>query len=380
MARVALVGGFGDLVVKLRGTLVRDLRAAGHDVVVCVPEPSSEARDGVVAAIEAAGARLVVSPLDRAGTNPLSELSLASFYAGFMAAERPDAVLAYNPKPIFYAVPAARRAGVRRVVAMVTGLGHAFTATGLRARALAVVAMGLYRRSLPLADAVVFQNSDDEALFGRLGLLAGVREACRLPGSGVDLEHFAEVPLDGSGRPIEFLFVGRLLRDKGVLDFVEAARALQSLRIDTDRFRFSIAGFRDENPSSVTASEVKRWSESDGITMLGRLEDVRPALAACSVFVLPSHREGLPMSVLEAMATGRAVVTCDVPGCRETVVDGESGFIVPPRAPAALAVAMEQFLEQPSLAAEMGRAARRRAEERFDSRVVNREMIRVLVR
>jgi glycosyltransferase involved in cell wall biosynthesis len=378
MARVALIGGFGDLVVKLRGSLIRALRDAGHDVVVCVPPPSADARPGVEAGVRDLGARLVESPLDRTGTNFLSEVAARAFYGDFMRRERPDAVLAYNPKPIFHAVPVARRAGVANVTAMVTGLGYAFTSTELKARALAVVAMGLYRRALPMAGSVIFQNEDDRRFFDHLGLLAGVRSVRQVPGSGVDLSLFPAVPpVDASG-VTTFLFAGRLLRDKGIVDFVEAARALRSLRTDESTFRFRVAGMIDSNPSAVTASELAEWTRGGMIEHLGRLEDVRPALAACSVFVLPSYREGMPMAILEAMATGRAVVTTDVPGCRETIVDGESGMLVPPGAPAALAVALEQFLEDRTLAARMGAAARVRAEREFDSRAVNARVIRAM--
>ena len=378
MARVALIGGFGDLAVKLRGPLIRALRDVGHDVVVCVPPPSADARAGVEAGLRELGARLVESPLDRTGTNVLSEIAARSFYGDFMRRERPDAVLAYNPKPIFHAVPAARRAGVPHVAAMVTGLGYAFTSTDLKARALAVVAMRLYRRALPMAGSVIFQNDDDRQFFEHLGLLAGVRAVHRIPGSGVDLERFRHVPIDPASGITTFLFAGRLLRDKGLVDFIEAARALRSLRTDESSFRFRVAGMPDSNPSAVSASDLEQWSRGGMVEMLGRLEDVRPALAACSVFVLPSHREGMPMAILEAMATGRAVVTTDAPGCRETIVDGESGMLVPPAAPAALAVALEQFLEDRTLAARMGQAARARAEREFDARTVNARVIRAM--
>ena len=378
MARVALIGGFGDLVVKLRGSLVRALRDAGHEVVVCVPPPSAEARAGVEAGIQALGARLVESPLDRTGTNFVAELAARNFYGDFMRRERPDVVLAYNPKPIFYAVPAARRAGVRHISAMVTGLGYAFTSTDLKARVLATVAMRLYRRALPMAGSVIFQNDDDRKFFEHLGLLAGVRHVHRIPGSGVDLAHFPHVPLDASSGITTFLFAGRMLRDKGLLDFVEAARALRSLRTDESSFRFRIAGMLDSNPSAVSAADIEHWTRGGMVEHLGRLEDVRPALAACTVFVLPSYREGMPMAILEAMATGRAVVTTDVPGCRETIVDGESGTLVPPGAPAALAVALEQFLEDRALAVRMGEAARAHAEREFDSRAVNARVLQAL--
>lgn len=378
MARVAIVGGFGDLVVKLRGSLIRALRDAGHEVVVSVPPPSPEAREGVEAGLRELGARLVESPLDRTGTSILSEVAARRFYDEFMRRERPDAVLAYNPKPIFHAVPAARRAGVRTIGAMVTGLGYAFTSPDLKARALALVAMRLYRRALSLARVVIFQNEDDRLLFSQLGLLAGVRQVHRIPGSGVDLDHFRHVPLEAGAGITTFLFAGRLLRDKGLFDFVEAARALRSLRTDESSFRFRLAGMLDSNPSAVTAADLAGWTRGGMVEHVGRLEDVRPALAACSVFVLPSHREGMPKAVLEAMATGRAVVTCDVPGCRETIVDGESGLLVPPAAPAALAVALERFLDDRGLASRMGAAARARAEREFDARAVNAQVISAL--
>jgi glycosyltransferase involved in cell wall biosynthesis len=287
-------------------------------------------------------------------------------------------VLAYNPKPIFHAVPAARGAGVPHVAAMVTGLGYAFTSTDLTARALAMVAMRLYRRALPMAGTVIFQNDDDRQFFEHLGLLAGVRAVHRIPGSGVDLSRFRYVPPEPPGSIATFLFAGRLLKDKGLVDFIEAARALRALRTDESTFRFRVAGMLDSNPSAVSASDLEQWSRGGMVELLGRLEDVRPALAACSVFVLPSYREGIPMAILEAMATGRAVVTTDVPGCRETIVDGESGMLVPPGAPAALAVALEQFLEDRTLAARMGAAARVRAEREFDSRAVNARVIRAM--
>lgn len=378
MARIALIGGFGDLVVKLRGSLIRALRDAGHEVVVCVPRPSAAAMPGVQEGLRELGARYVEANLDRSGTNPFAEIASRMYYERFMRDERPDAVLAYNPKPVFYAVPAARRAGVPHVAAMITGLGYAFTERSARARILALFAMRLYRRAIPQADAVIFQNSDNREFFERTGLLAGARRVVQVPGPGVDLERFPWVPITEPPKVVTYLFVGRLLRDKGVLDFVEAARALRALRLDHGRMRFQVAGFLDSNPACVTPQDVRMWQESGVVEYLGRLEDVRPALAAASVFVLPSRGEGMPMATLEAMSTGRAVVTCDTPGCRESIEDLASGYLVPPGSVPALAVAMEQFLEDPSLVVLMGRSARERAERVFDARKVNAQVIEAM--
>lgn len=375
MARVALIGGFGDLVVKLRGSLIHALRKQGHEVVVCTPAPSAAAAAGVQEGLRTLGARFVEAPLDRTSTNPFTEMASRSFYQRFMRDEAPDAVLAYNPKPVFYAVPAARRAGVRHISAMITGLGYAFVSTSVSARLMAMVAMRLYRRALPQADCVIFQNSDDRAFFEHAGLLGGVRRVEQVAGPGVDLEQFPYVPFTEPPKTITYLFVGRLLRDKGVEDFVQAARALRQLRLDHHRMRFQIAGFVDSNPASVTAQDVAAWQSEGVVEYLGRLEDVRPALAASTVFVLPSRGEGMPKSILEAMATGRPVVTTDAPGCRESIEDQVSGYLVPADSPPALAVGMEQFLEDPKLVLVMGRAARERAEAVFDSRKVNAQML-----
>lgn len=378
MARVALIGGFGDLVVKLRGSLIRALRDEGHEVIVCVPRPSAAATRGVQDGLRELGARLVISNLNRTGLNPFSEISARMFYERFMRDERPDAVLAYNPKPVFYAVPAARRAGVPHVSAMITGLGYAFTGGTVLSRVLALFAMRLYRRALPMTDAVIFQNRDDKAFFEHMGLLGGARNVVQVPGPGVDLERFPWVPIVEPPKVVTFLFVGRLLRDKGVLEFVEAARALRALRTDDHRMRFQLAGFTDSNPASITDQQLAAWRESGVVECLGRLEDVRPALAASSVFVLPSRGEGMPMSVLEAMSTGRAVVTADSSGCRETIEDQASGYLVPPGSASALAFAMEQFLEDPNLTVIMGRAARERAERVFDARKVNAQVMQAM--
>ncbi|MBL9141315.1 MAG: glycosyltransferase family 4 protein [Phycisphaerae bacterium] len=258
---------------------------------------------------------------------------------------------------------------------MITGLGYAFTGGTFMSRILAMFAMRLYRRALPMTDALFFQNSDNRAFFEHVGLLAGVRNPVQIPGPGVDLERFPWVPIAQPPHVITYLYVGRLLRDKGVAEFVQAARALRDLRTDDHRMRFQVAGFTDSNPGSVSSQEVARWKEAGVVEYLGRLEDVRPALAAASVFVLPSRGEGMPMSVLEAMSTGRAVVTGDSPGCRETIEDQTSGYLVPPGSAPALAVAMEHFLEDPNLVVLMGRAARERAERAFDARTVNAQII-----
>jgi glycosyltransferase involved in cell wall biosynthesis len=375
MSRVALVGGFGDLVVKFRGPLVADLVAAGHEVAVCVPRADPSLHDGIVAELARLGARWIEVPLDRTGTNPLNELRARRFFDGLFRRERFDAVLAYNPKPIFHAVPAAKAAGVPMVGAMVTGLGYAFIGGSLKAKLLGGVARALYRRAMKAADVVFFQNPDDRATFERHGLLPASTRVAMIAGSGVDIVRYAHRPPPDHGDAAIFLMVARLLVDKGVVEFAEAARIVRRTH---PRARFRLVGWIDTNPAAIAAGDLDRWIRDGDVEFAGRLDDVREELAKASVFVLPSYREGTPKSVLEAMSTGRAIVTTDAPGCRETVVPGENGLLVPVRNAAALAEACTAFLRDPGLVATMGAASRRLVETRFASSIVDHDIMRAL--
>jgi glycosyltransferase involved in cell wall biosynthesis len=217
---------------------------------------------------------------------------------------------------------------------------------------------------------VLFQNEDDLAFFTSLGMLPE-RQSCHvINGSGVDIDHFAVSPRPTG--PVTFLFVGRLLRDKGLFEYVEACRSLAERGVPA---RFQILGPLDSNPSSIQVDQLDAWVREGTVEYLGETDDVRPALAAAHVLVLPSYGEGTPRSVLEAMAMGLAVVTTDVPGCRATVRDGCNGFLVPVRDSEALADAMTRLAVDPDLIARFGREGRRVAEERYDVRLVTADIL-----
>jgi glycosyltransferase involved in cell wall biosynthesis len=193
-------------------------------------------------------------------------------------------------------------------------------------------------------------------------------------GSGVDLDKFVVKPLPdyATEGAVRFLFIGRLLGDKGVREYAEAARLLQ---LTHQQVRCVLVGWIDSNPNAITQAELDGWVADGRIEFWGRLTDVRPAIAACSVFVLPSYREGTPRTVLEAMAMGRAIVTTDAPGCRETVIHGENGFLVPVQDSVALAEAMRRFIDEPFLHQTMGTRSRQLAEEMYDVHKVNAVML-----
>jgi len=189
----------------------------------------------------------------------------------------------------------------------------------------------------------------------------------RVPGSGVDLDHYGTAPIPAG--PVRFLMIARLLHSKGLSEYAEAARRLRGRYPEA---RFALLGPPDPSPAGVDAAQVEQWRREGAIRYLGEARDVRPYLAAASIFVLPSwYREGLPRTILEAMATGRAVITTDMPGCREPIEPGVNGYIVPPRDAEALAMAMERFLLRPELVARMGARARETAMERFSVERVN---------
>jgi glycosyltransferase involved in cell wall biosynthesis len=285
-------------------------------------------------------------------------------------AERPDVVLAYTIKPVIVAALAGRAERVPRIVSLITGAGYAFTGgRELKRRVSRAAAALLYRLALKRSDVIIFQNPDDERLFRELRLVPKTRETQVVNGSGVDLDRFAPAPVPAR---TSFLMIARLLKDKGIREFAEAAKRVKAVHPDTP---ITLVGDFDPSPDSLTCKELDELVRC-GVHYRGHLDDVRPAIADCSVYVLPSYREGTPRSVLEAMAMGRAIITTDAPGCRETVIEGENGFLVPPRDSNALFEAMTRFVDDPAIAAAMGKASRRLVEAKYDVRQVNSDLLR----
>jgi glycosyltransferase involved in cell wall biosynthesis len=368
--RIVVIGGNAPALISFRGDLIAAMAGAGHEVIACAPGPNPE----VAEAMLARGARYLPLKLDRAGINPLADLSSMLGLRQLFRQLRPDLVLAYTAKAVIYGAGAARLAGVPHIFAMITGLGYAFIdGRELKRRILRQVTTRLYRASLAGCEAILFQNRDDLEDFRRTGIVAPGKTLIRVDGSGVDTAHYAFSP--AVPEPPTFLLIARLLRDKGIVEYVEAAKRL---RAEHPQARFRLLGPLDPNPAGLSAAVLERWRAEGAIEYLGEAEDVRPHLRESTVYVLPSYREGMPRTVLEAMAIGRAIVTTDVPGCRETVVEGDNGFLVPARDVGALASAMQRFITQPELAITMGARSREVAEQRFDVHRVNAAMLEAM--
>ena len=365
--RIVVIAGYAPSLINFRGPLLRALRAQGHQVIALAPGEHPE----VAATLASWGVHYGPISLERTGLSLRRDGRDLVALRARLAALKPDLVLAYTIKPVVYGLIAARAAGVKRRYALITGLGYSFQGAGLRRRLLSALTAGLYRAALHGARRVIFQNPDDRALFVGRGLVTAAQTAL-VNGSGVDLKQFAPVPLPDA--PV-FLLIARLLRDKGIGEYIGAAR---QVRARHPQARFLLVGPLDPSPDSYTQADLDAWQAEGVIEYLGELRDVRPALAACRIYVLPSYREGTPRTVLEAMALGRPVITTDAPGCRETVSDGVNGFLVPVGDAGALAARMDTLIGDPALAARMGEAGLRLAREKYDVELVNRSMLGAL--
>ena len=368
---VVLISHAAETLINFRGPLIKAMVAAGYRVVAFAPDYTEASRR----AIAALGAELVDYPLQRTGINPWQDMRSMLALRKALLHIRPDVVLAYTIKPVIWGTLAAWLARVPRRVVLIEGLGFVFTDSGdtvpLKRRLLRGVVSWLYRFALARAHRVLMLNPDDIRDFATRGLVAPAK-ALNIGGIGVDLAEWPVTPLpDG---PLIFCLAARLLREKGVYEYVEAARRVKARHPGA---RFLLLGSTDKNPGSLQAAQVEQWVHEGVVEWPGHVP-MRDWLARSSVFVLPSYREGVPRSTQEAMAMGRPVITTDVPGCRETVVDGVNGLIVAPRDAAALAAAMEKLILDPGLLAGMGAASRAMAEEKFDVHHINAVILREL--
>lgn len=372
--RILVLGSYAPSLVGFRGQLIQDMIAAGHEVIACAPEDNPEDSAKVAKTLGSYGASYRTVKISRTATNPLRDLVDVISLWRLLRSVRADLLFAYTIKPVIYGTIAARIAGVPSIFAMITGAGYVFTeGGGLKRRLLRPLVTGLYRASLARTRGIFFHNGDDLAEFRNRAIVDRTQNLIRVHGSGVDIDHFS--PAKPQKNPLIFLLIARLLVDKGVRDYVAAARRIKARHPSV---RFQLLGPPDTTPSAIPADELKAWQEEGVIDYLGSAADVRPHIRACSVYVLPSYREGLPRTVLEAMAMGRAIVTTDAPGCRDTVMPGDNGFLVPVRDPQALADAMETFVLDPGRIETMGQASRRIAEERYDVRRVNAAMLEAM--
>jgi glycosyltransferase involved in cell wall biosynthesis len=370
LPKILIVGSIAGSLVGFRGDLIKEWLKRGF-TVMALSRPAGEMRQRKIHEL---GAEYRPIPLYRDGINPFQDLRLFFSLYGIIRKEKPAYIFAYTAKPIIYSALSSRMAHITKLFAMITGLGYAFAGNSLKQKLVKVVLRLMYGRALKRCEVVFFQNQDDLVLFKELRIISNNQKVVMVNGSGVNLSHFYySKPL--VNKDLNFLLIGRLLKGKGIKEYVEAAELIKAKYPDV---KFKLLGRLLNSPDSIDAEDLSGWQSRGIIEYLGGKIDVRPYLEECSVYVLPSYREGTPRSVLEAMAMGRPIITTDAPGCRETVREGLNGFLVPIKDSTALAGAMERFITEPWLIDQMGKESRKIAEDKFDVRKVNKVIMEAM--
>lgn len=374
MKKFVVVCSYLPSIINFREKLLDIIKLKGFEVHILYPDNNDENFDKLY--LQNKGFILHSIPMGRTRMNPLEDLK--TFFYFYLAFKKlsPDYVLSYTIKPVIYGTLAAWFAKVPNRFCLITGLGYAFTDSGeSRYSFLMKLIRNLYGVAVNKSNKVFFQNPDDKNLFLQLGLLNSKVPSVIINGSGVDLEKFCKVhlPKDNDGKVLfSFLLVGRLLKDKGILEYIEVAKKIKE---KYPNVQFHLVGKLDENPTSIKQCDLDEWIRNEVIQYWGYLSDVRPAIERASVYILPSYREGTPRSVLEAMAMGRAIITTDAPGCRETVVDGYNGYLVDVASVDSLYKAVEKLIHNPDLLQTMGDCSYEIAVNKYDVNKVNAHIL-----
>lgn len=328
--------------------------------------------------IKQLGAIPIVYQLNRGGLNPVADILATYKLAQQIKEIQPDLVFSYFAKPVIFGTLAAKIAKAPKNIGMLEGLGYTFTdqpnGQSFKTKLIKAIQIFLYKLALPALDHLIFLNKDDlNDLIIKNNIQ--VKQTHVLGGIGLDLNQYNYTPANSS-LPLKFLFIGRLLKEKGIHDFIAAAKIVKSKFPETV---FTILGGVDEaNLGALTKNELNQYIENELIEYPGHVSNIPEWIKNSSVFVLPSYREGVPRSTQEAMAIGRPVITTDVPGCRDTVIDGVNGFLVPKWNPQALAEKMIYFIEHPEQVRMMGDQSHKIAIEKFDAEKVNQHLLEIL--
>ncbi|MCU4316012.1 glycosyltransferase family 4 protein [Acinetobacter bereziniae] len=370
---IVLIGTTGASFYGFRTDLILKLVNYGHTVYALTSEYTEECLEK----IKALGATPVTYQLSRGGLNPFADIQSFLQLKKILNKIQPDVVFSYFAKPVIYGSMAAKAAKVPKVIGMLEGLGYTFTeqpeGQSAKTKLIRSIQILLYKLSFPCLDKMIFLNQDDQYdLMQKYNL--SVPETHVLGGIGLNL---VDYPYSNAKiSPVKFLFVGRLLKEKGIFELIDAMRIV---KVKYPQAHFTILGAIDhQNMGALRQEELDRFIAEKLFEYPGYVTNVTDWITNTSVFVLPSYREGVPRSTQEAMAIGRPVITTDVPGCRETVVDGINGFLVPKWNPEALADKMCYFIENPEQVKKMGLKSYEIAKEKFDAEKVNSKLIEIM--
>jgi len=361
--KIAVLSSHTPSLFWSRMDMMYSFKEQGHEVVAI----GNESEDIWVTKFAEHGIKYISAEISRNGTNPISDLKTLKSLKSILKQEMPDKLFTYQAKTVIYGGIAANALGITEVYPLIAGIGSVFLSDGLKSKIVRFILKTEYRFAMRKSPKVFFQNNDDVKVFTDNKIINNDRVVL-LNGSGVNLEKFTQKPLpDGN----TFLCISRLIKDKGVFEYLQAARIVKS---KYPKARFLLVGPYDSNPSALKPEELQPYIDNGIIEYFGEAEDVRPYLEMCNVFVLASYREGTPKTVLEAMATGRAIITTDAAGCRETVTNGENGFLVPIKDVEALANAMIDLIEKPEQISQMAQKGLELVSQKFDVNIINHKI------
>ena len=374
MKKFVMIGTTAACFYGFRSELIKNLNS--KNITVYAFTTDNDALE--LEKISKLGAIPISYQLNRGGLNPLADILATYKLAQQIKQLKPDLVFSYFSKPVIFGTLAAKIAKVPKIIGMLEGLGYTFTdqPNGLspKTKLIKAIQVFLYKLALPKLDQLILLNHDDKTDLLINNDIA-VKETYILGGIGLDLNQYKYSPAT-KDLPIQFLFIGRLLKEKGIHDFIAAAQIVKQKFPQTT---FTVLGGIDEaNLGALTEGELTEYIDKKVIDYPGHVENIAERIKQSHVFVLPSYREGVPRSTQEAMAIGRPVITTDVPGCRDTVIDGINGFLVPKWNPQVLAEKMIYFIEHPEQVRMMGDQSHKIAIEKFDAEKVNQRLLEIL--
>lgn len=365
--KIAVFSSHTSSLFWFRMDMMKDFIKAGHSVIALGPEPEENWKK----TFQEYNIDYRQIDVERNGMNPIKDIITFKSLYNFIKIEKPDKIFTYQAKTIVYGSIAARLNGVYEVYSLIAGLGSIFRGKGLKNTLVKSIMKFEYKIACKCSKKVFFQNNDDRNEFIQNGLIK-MDKTKLINGSGVNLDVFKPTSLP---QKTAFLFIGRLIKDKGIMEYLEACKQIKNKYPEV---RCLLVGPYDSNPSALKPDELQPYIDTKIIEYFGEQNDVRPYISQCSTFLLPSYHEGTPKTVLEAMAMGRSIITSDAPGCRETVIDGENGYLVKVKDVQALINKMEYLVNHPDISKKMGIMSARIAKEKYDVKIINKIIIEIM--
>lgn len=364
--KILIIAPKTSSLINFRGDLIKSISNKNNEIIAIGPEIGFEDT------LEKLGAKFIHINLDKTSTSILNNFKYLDNLTKIIKKEEPDKIFAYTIKPVIFGSIAGKRAKIKEIYSMITGLGYVYAVDSFKTKILRIICGIGYKIAFKYNTKVIFQNKEDKQEFIKRKYLK--EEKCEVvDGSGVNLERFKrnELPKENV-----FLMVSRILKLKGVKEYFEAAKIVKEKYPNAE---FLYVGAEDKTQAALKLEELQEYIDNNIVNYCGETSDVPSYIAKCSVFVLPSYyREGIPRTLLEALAMGRPIITTNTIGCKETIIDGKNGFFVPIKDPEALAEKMIYMIENREKLQEMSNESYEYCKKRFDVDIINKKMLEIM--